>query len=80
MGVVIEVASLRKSYGRVRAVEDVSFSVEQGGIFGLIGPNGAGRSRTCRSGLRCARPSTCGRASTSPVVPIARHASIQTGS
>ena len=54
MGVVIEVASLRKAYGRVRAVEDVSFSVEQGEIFGLIGPNGAGKTTTleCVEGLR----------------------------
>ncbi len=54
MAVVIEVASLRKAYGRVRAVEDVSFSVEQGEIFGLIGPNGAGKTTTleCVEGLR----------------------------
>ncbi|HTU99560.1 MAG TPA: ABC transporter ATP-binding protein [Luteitalea sp.] len=56
MGHVIEVASLRKSYGRVRAVEDVSFSVHQGEIFGLIGPNGAGKTTTleCVEGLRAA--------------------------
>ena len=56
MAHVIEVASLRKSYGRVRAVEDVSFSVQQGEIFGLIGPNGAGKTTTleCVEGLRAA--------------------------
>ena len=54
MSAVIDVQHLRKSYGRVRAVEDVSFAVEQGEIFGLIGPNGAGKTTTleCVEGLR----------------------------
>ncbi|BCS33102.1 multidrug ABC transporter ATP-binding protein [Luteitalea sp. TBR-22] len=54
MSLVIEVASLRKAYGKVRAVEDVSFDVHAGEIFGLIGPNGAGKTTTleCVEGLR----------------------------
>ena len=43
---VLSVRSLRKSFGGVRAVDDVSFDVEQGKFLALIGPNGAGKS-TC---------------------------------
>ena len=52
---VIEVAHLRKRYGDLVAVEDVSFSVAQGEIFGILGPNGAGKTTTveCITGLRC---------------------------
>ena len=40
----IEVSDLRKSYGPLDAVRDVSFSVERGEVFGLLGPNGAGKT------------------------------------
>ncbi len=40
MNYVIEVEHLRKTYGRVIAVEDVSFEIAEGEIFGLLGPNG----------------------------------------
>jgi ABC-2 type transport system ATP-binding protein len=51
---VIDVRGLRKEYGQVTAVQDVSFSVEQGEIFGIVGPNGAGKTTTveCVCGLR----------------------------
>ena len=42
----IEVDGLRKSYGSVRAVRDVSFSVRRGEIVALLGPNGAGKTTT----------------------------------
>jgi len=42
----IETKSLTKSFGDVTAVNDISFSVENGEIFGFLGPNGAGKSTT----------------------------------
>jgi ABC-2 type transport system ATP-binding protein len=45
---VIEVQHLTKQYGRVVAVNDVSFRVERGEILGFLGPNGAGKTTTMR--------------------------------
>jgi ABC-2 type transport system ATP-binding protein len=42
----IETKSLTKSFGDLKAVDDVSFNVETGEIFGFLGPNGAGKSTT----------------------------------
>jgi len=42
----IETKSLSKIFGDLRAVDDISFRVEQGEIFGFLGPNGAGKSTT----------------------------------
>ncbi len=44
----IEVDHISKSYGKVKALDDVSFSVEKGEIFGLIGPDGAGKTTLFR--------------------------------
>jgi len=40
----IDVLSLKKYYGNVKAVDDISFSVSDGEVFGLLGPNGAGKT------------------------------------
>jgi len=45
---VIEVQHLSKRYGRVTAVDDISFKVERGEILGFLGPNGAGKTTTMR--------------------------------
>jgi len=62
---ILQVENLFKSYGEVKAVSGVSFSVEEGEVFGLLGPNGAGKTTTIEilEGLRSAdsgKTSVCG--------------------
>jgi len=45
---MLQVQHVRKEFGAVRAVRDVSFSIETGSTFGLLGPNGAGKTTTMR--------------------------------
>jgi ABC-2 type transport system ATP-binding protein len=56
MDQAIEVASLRKSFGNVHAVSDISFTVARGEVFGLLGPNGAGKTTTINMLTGLARP------------------------
>ncbi len=49
MGAIIEVQGLTKSYGSKRGITNVSFSVEEGEVFGFLGPNGAGKTTTIRT-------------------------------
>jgi ABC-2 type transport system ATP-binding protein len=48
MSAAVLIENLRKSYGTVQAVKDISFTVQPGEIFGLLGPNGAGKTTTIR--------------------------------
>jgi len=56
----VEITHLRKTYGPLTAVDDVSLSVAEGEIFGILGPNGAGKTTTveCAIGLRNADSGT----------------------
>jgi len=58
---MIQVKNLTKWYGRVLAVDHISFDVEKGKIVGLLGPNGAGKS-TIMKILTCYLPATSGKA------------------
>ena len=55
---IIEVSNLTKYYGKARGIVDVSFSEEEGEIFGFIGPNGAGKSTTIRLLLSLIHPTS----------------------
>ncbi len=54
----LEIKNLKKYYGKARGVEDVSFSVKKGEIFGFIGPNGSGKSTTIRTALSLIFPTS----------------------
>lgn len=53
-GLVVDVKALRKRYGDLQAVDDISFDIGRGEVFGLLGPNGAGKTTTVEiiEGLR----------------------------
>lgn len=63
-GAAIQVVGLGKSFGAVRAVHDLSFEVNAGEIFGLVGPDGAGKTTTMRM-LAGVMPPDSGRATVS---------------
>jgi ABC-2 type transport system ATP-binding protein len=48
MNKILELHNLKKYYATQKAVDDISFSIEQGSIFGLLGPNGAGKTTLLR--------------------------------
>jgi ABC-2 type transport system ATP-binding protein len=52
----IEVSHVSKAFGSIKAVDEVSFSVETGEIFGLLGPNGAGKTTIIRLALDIFKP------------------------
>jgi ABC-2 type transport system ATP-binding protein len=56
MAQAIEVAGLTKHFGPVRAVDDLSFTVDEGRIVGFLGPNGAGKTTTLRMLLGLINP------------------------
>ncbi len=52
----VELSHISKSFGSLKAVDDVSFNVEKGEIFGLLGPNGAGKTTSIRVLLDIFKP------------------------
>jgi ABC-2 type transport system ATP-binding protein len=55
---IVEITNLTKTYGNSRGISNVSFTVEEGEIFGFIGPNGAGKSTTIRTLLSLIYPTS----------------------
>jgi ABC-type multidrug transport system ATPase subunit len=53
---IIEISSLTKRFKEVLAVDDLSFTVQRGDVFGFLGPNGAGKSTTIRMILSLITP------------------------
>jgi ABC-2 type transport system ATP-binding protein len=56
MTAAVVIENLQKSYGKVKAVKNISFTVQPGEIFGLLGPNGAGKTTTIRCLCTLAKP------------------------
>jgi ABC-2 type transport system ATP-binding protein len=52
----VEVTHVTKTFGSVKAVDDVSFSIDKGELFGLLGPNGAGKTTAIRCMLDIFKP------------------------
>jgi len=59
---MIRVQNLTKTFGNLRAVDGISFTIEEGEIVGFLGPNGAGKTTTLRI-VTCYMPATSGSAS-----------------
>jgi len=55
---IIEVNNLTKYYGKIKGIESVNFNVEEGDIFGFIGPNGSGKTTTIRSLMGLIKPTS----------------------
>jgi ABC-type Fe3+/spermidine/putrescine transport system ATPase subunit len=55
---VVDAELLTKYYGRTRGIEELSFRLEPGEVFGFLGPNGAGKSTTIRTMLDLIRPTS----------------------
>jgi ABC-2 type transport system ATP-binding protein len=58
---IVDVKSLVKQYGTLKAVDDISFELHDGEVFAFLGPNGAGKTTTVEI-LECLRPLTSGSA------------------
>jgi ABC-2 type transport system ATP-binding protein len=54
----IEITDLTKRYGSARGVEDLSFDIEKGEVFGYLGPNGSGKTTTIRCLMGLLRPTS----------------------
>jgi ABC-2 type transport system ATP-binding protein len=69
---MVRIEDARRSYGEIRAVESVSFSAARGEMFGLIGPDGAGKTTTMRLVLGLLKPDA-GRITACGLDPLADH-------
>ena len=58
IGQALTVEHLSKRFGKVHAVQDLSFSVEPGRVTGFLGPNGSGKTTTLRCMLGLVRPTS----------------------
>jgi len=58
MTIALEASGLVKTYGAVRAPDDLSLAIPAGGVFGVLGPNGAGKSTLFRIALGLVRPTS----------------------
>lgn len=56
MATIIQVNGLSKHYGAIKAVDDISFAVQEGDVYGFLGQNGAGKSTTIRMLLTLITP------------------------
>ncbi|MGV9170889.1 MAG: ABC transporter ATP-binding protein [Promethearchaeia archaeon] len=77
----IEVDGLTKYYGNLLAVDDISFTIKKGEIFGFLGPNGAGKTTTIRMLVGLSRPSSgtarvAGYNITDEIVDVKRHVGV----
>jgi len=55
---IINVTNLKKVYGEIQAVNEVSFSIKKGEVFGFLGPNGAGKTSTINMMIGLSRPTS----------------------
>jgi ABC-type multidrug transport system ATPase subunit len=58
MSIILEVNNLSKTYKNFKAIDDISFQVNKGDIYGFLGPNGAGKSTTLRMILGLIKPNS----------------------
>ncbi len=58
MQTILELKNLDKSYGRVHAVNNLTFAIERGNVYGILGPNGSGKSTTLGMILNVVNPSS----------------------
>src|SRR5690242_9041663 len=56
MTTLVETQELTKRYGSSRGIEDVTFTIDEGEVFGFLGPNGAGKTTTIRTIMGLLRP------------------------
>ena len=58
MSVILQVEKLNKKFGKIHAVQDLSFSIKKGNIYGILGPNGSGKSTTLGMILNVVNPTS----------------------